>query len=310
MIACPVRDFSARASVNVGDGVVISAGGVDLVFPDLGAACGDGLGPESEGLERLVLAALRRFIREVVQHGSTSGAAGGVAPGLGGLRIACRTTVPRQVGLAGSSAVIIATLRALAAHFGLPVSPFDLAEMALATEVEDLNIAAGPMDRVIQAYERVMILDLRSPRAESSYRPLDPTLVPPLLIGWTPGGGRPSGPVHSDLRERWERGDPDVVDAMHELRHLVDRGVHALEQKDVETFADLVDQNFALRMGVTSVGERDRTMVDLARRYGAAAKLCGSGGAVLVVPRGGTDLTGLERALEGGGFDSCRPAVA
>jgi hypothetical protein len=56
-----------------------------------------------------------------------------------------------------------------------------MAEMALVTEVEDLGIAAGPMDRVIQSYEHVMLLELAGTRTEASYEVLDPGLLPPVL---------------------------------------------------------------------------------------------------------------------------------
>ena len=50
-----------------------------------------------------------------------------------GLRL--RTTIPREVGLGGSSAIVIAALRAL----GVDRPPDELARMALAVEVEDLG---------------------------------------------------------------------------------------------------------------------------------------------------------------------------
>ena len=182
--------------------------------------------------------------------------------------------------------------------------------MALATEVTDVGIAAGPMDRVIQAYEQTMVMDLVSPRSEANYHTLDASLTPPVLIAWVPTVGQPSGVTHSALRHRWEGGDEDVVETMKELRTVVDRGVAALEAGDEEAFAELVDHNFELRCRVTSVSEPDREMVSLARRLGGAAKLCGSGGAVLVVRRSGVDLADIERGFGQAGFRSCRPRVA
>src|SRR3954449_10216168 len=55
--------------------------------------------------------------------------------------------VPREVGLAGSSAIVVAVLRAVAALRGRPLAPPDLAALALAVETEDLGIAAGPQER-------------------------------------------------------------------------------------------------------------------------------------------------------------------
>ena len=299
-IACPVLNFAARVSVERSDRFSISAGGAEAEFPDLGTALDGALPAHVDDLERLVLAATRRLASALDPARLPT------AP----LAITCSTTVPRQVGLAGSSAVIIATLRALGTQWGATLPPFELSEMALATEVTDLGIAAGPMDRVIQSYERVMAMDLAPPRSESAYRTLDAGLIPPLLIAWDPRGGQSSGEAHGDLRGRWRRGDEDIVETIEELRGVVDRGLTALKAGDGAEFAQLVDYNFKLRCRVFSVSEPDREMVSLARRLGAAAKLCGSGGAVLVVPRKEADLVDLERELEVAGFQTCRSEIA
>ena len=50
------------------------------------------------------------------------------------------TTIPRQVGLAGSSAILIALLRALAIAFATPLDPLTMARLALSAEVDLLGI--------------------------------------------------------------------------------------------------------------------------------------------------------------------------
>jgi glucuronokinase len=297
VIACPVRNFVTEVSLRPAERVTISASGTSLVFDSLDAALRGPWPEEADGLEMLVLASARRLAR-------------GFDPvPTSGLSLECSTTIPRQVGLSGSSAAIIATIRVLAKHWHLALEPFDLAEMALATETEDLGIAAGPMDRVIQAYERTMVLDLAPPRTRGSYTLLKAEL-PSLLIAWTPSTGRSSDVTHSDLRSRWLSGDAHVTAVMGQLADLVPRGAEALVAGDHGAYADLVDRNFDLRCSVTDVGEVDLRMVRLARGANAAAKLCGSGGAVLVVPRTGTDLERLERSYAEAGFRTCRPRAA
>ncbi len=295
-----MRNFAARVEVLESDRFRVEGGGVPLDLADLGAALEGPIPTDVDGLERLVVAAVRRFAAAVDPE----------RPDRGPVALTCTTTIPRQVGLGGSSAVIIATIRALSARWEVTVPPFELAETALATEVEELGIAAGPLDRVIQAYEQVILMDLAPPRTEASYRVIDPSLVPPLLIAWDPAGGEPSGVTHSDLRQRWERRDEVVVETMKELRDVADRGVAAMEARDTEAFADLVDYNYELRCRVRVPTRADRAMVAVARGLGAAAKLCGSGGAVLVAPRRGLALSAIERAYAAAGFPTCRPDVA
>src|SRR5439155_3838076 len=84
--------------------------------------------------EPLLAAAFRRFARGV-----------GADPPPVSMRFT--TTIPRQVGLGGSSAIVVAGLRALCAGFGTELTPGDLAMAALEAETEELGIAAGPQDR-------------------------------------------------------------------------------------------------------------------------------------------------------------------
>lgn len=291
-LACTLRNFAARVVVEPGDAFVIAVPDVRIrLSPD------DLMDPAvslpDHGLARLVGAAWRRFLAHVVP---------GTDPGPP-MTLACTTTIPREVGLAGSSAVILATFRALAEQAGATLSPFDLAEQALATEVEDLGIAAGAMDRVIQAYGGVMVMDLAAPRSEASYRHLDRSLLPELLIAWDPQCGTSSGVAHGDLRRRWLARDPEVLAAVDALRDIVERGVRALEAGEPHALAPLFAENFAWRCRVFSVGQRDREMVTIVERAGGAAKLCGSGGAIVAVAARDGALSEVQRALVASGYE-------
>lgn len=235
-----------------------------------------------------------------------------------------KTDIPRQVGLAGSSAIIIAALRALMSWFEVTIEPAELAELALAAEVEDLGITAGPMDRVIQSYGGLMLMDLKEPRSAASYRRLSPDILPPLFLAWDPRGGACSGIAHGDLRSRWESGDPEVHRMMSDFRDLVDEGVAVLQNegggsngifregtvragKDTTALRELVNRNFEMRSRIFQISERDQQMVAIARSLHAAAKLSGSGGAVIGVPADEADLEALATAYEKTGFRMIRP---
>jgi len=246
--------------------------------------------------ERLIAAALARYARHTASPATP-------------VLVELESDIPFQVGLSGSSAIVIATLRALAALYDRPLSPFDQAELALAVEVEDLGIAAGPMDRVTQAYEGLLAMDFRSPRRPESYESLAPALLPAMLIAWHPEGGNPSGTVHSDVRERWQRGDPALQDAMRQFAALADRGRVALRDRDHPALRRAVDANFDLRSEWFPIAERDREMVELARRSGASAKQCGSGGACLIVLDAEAHAPPLIRNLEAAGYATLRPKV-
>src|SRR5437762_9942825 len=75
------------------------------------------------------------------------------------------TTIPRQVGLAGSSAIIVATLRCLLEFYEIEMPLEVQPSFVLSVEREELGIAAGLQDRVIQVYEGLVSMDCGRERA-------------------------------------------------------------------------------------------------------------------------------------------------
>lgn len=308
-IALALLDFRARVRIEPADRFELVPGDSDGVrFPSLREAlarfavvgCDDGL--------RLLRAAVCRFAGWLARLDE-------LAPDDPRLRfrMGYDTDIPRQVGLAGSSAIVVAALRALCAWFAVVIPPAELAELALAAELEDLGIAAGAMDRVIQAYGGLVCMDLAEPRSAAGYQRLDPELLPPLFVAWDPHGGESSARAHGSLRARWLAGDPEVLATIDAFRSLVDEGVAALRAGEPDRLRDLMRRNFDLRTRIFDVAQRDRGLVAIARDVGGAAKLCGSGGAVVgMAPAGDpeTALAALERRYRDAGFGFRRPRPA
>jgi glucuronokinase len=221
-----------------------------------------------------------------------------------GFRLSFATDIPRQVGLAGSSAIVVAALRALARWFGLEVGPESVAELALRAETEELGITAGPMDRVVQAHEGLLSMDFRPP---GSRERLDPAVLPALFIAWDAEPGEPSGAIHDRVRARWERGDAEVIAVVEALAALADEGAEALRTRDVTRLRRLVERNFDLRASVWGLAPRDAELAAIGRREGAAVKLAGSGGAALGVLHDEHHYDALASAYREAGF-LIRPA--
>ena len=94
------------------------------------------------GGRSLLQATLARFRR----HAKAAGPAAATSE----LSFHWRTSIPREVGLGGSSAIVIAALRALCSLYGVSITREDLPAMALSVETEGLGIEAGLQDRVAQ----------------------------------------------------------------------------------------------------------------------------------------------------------------
>ncbi|MCX7591277.1 MAG: GHMP kinase, partial [Kiritimatiellae bacterium] len=70
-----------------------------------------------------------------------------------------RSNIPHMVGLAGSSAIITAGLRALMAFYGVTIPKPEQANLILSVELNELGISAGLQDRVAQVYQGLVYMD-------------------------------------------------------------------------------------------------------------------------------------------------------
>jgi len=295
-IAFTFRDFAARVSVEPARRV--EAAGA-LLGPRLRDAVAPGVAGRQHGASALLGASLKTLADRIPRLRELAGD--------DGARLHVASDVPRQVGLGGSSAIVIAALRALSAWFGLALEPAVVAELAWRAETDELGIAAGPMDRVVQAHEGLLAMDFGGPWTHVA---LDPACLPPIFIAWDPEPGRDSGTVHGPVRARWERGEPDVVAVVAELGRLAAEGVDVLRRRDAGRLSRLVERNFELRAQVWGLDPRDAELVDIGRRRGAAVKLAGSGGAVVGVVRDEQQGATVAEAYRDAGRGFLRPRVA
>ncbi len=200
------------------------------------------------------------------------------------------TTIPRQLGLAGSSALVIGTIKALMDFYGLNDHQIPLAlqpKLALSVETDELGITAGLQDRVVQVYGGLVCMDFSEQYmfevGHGRYERVDMALLPRLYLAYA---SRPSdsGRIHSTVRFRFDQGDPKVVQGMRHLAALTDAARRALEARDYEALGKLMDENFDTRRrmyGDECLGYANLRMVELARSLGLPAKFPGSGGAIV-----------------------------
>ncbi|KAG2200433.1 hypothetical protein INT46_002066 [Mucor plumbeus] len=234
-----------------------------------------------------------------------------------GFRMMFETNIPRQVGLAGSSAIITALWKMLSLFYGVTQKqiPLELqASLVLKVEWEELGIAAGLQDRVIQAFGGLVYMDFDREYMEKhghgKYQSLDVNLLPKLWLAYV-ADPDDSGKVHSAVKQRFLNGDKEIIDAMQKFASFTEQARQSLEANDHKGFAQLMSNNFNLRRetyGDAVVGASNLRMIQLARNYNCAAKFPGSGGAVVGMWNGenpeneSKDLLQLRRALESEGF--------
>jgi len=257
---------------------------------------------------RLVKATIKRFVEHCQARGIT----------LHDRKFSVRyqTTIPRQVGLAGSSAIIVAMLRCLMEFYDVQLPLEVQPTLVLSVEQEELGITVGLQDRVIQVYEGLVYMDFDKSRERVvdglrcyRYEPLDPSLLPPLYVAHHETLGEPTEVFHNNIRERFRQGDPKVVEAMACFAALAADGREALLARDAPRLARLMDRNFDTRRGIYRLPQWQIDMIETARGCGASAKFAGSGGAILGTYDGDEMFESLRARLGAIGSRTIKPQV-
>lgn len=196
-----------------------------------------------------------------------------------------RSNIPHRVGLAGSSAIITACLRALLQFYQVKIKKPVMADFVLKVETEELGISAGLQDRVVQVYEGLVYMDfdrkIMEEKGHGIYQNIDISLLPPLYIAFLKNVSEGSEIFHNNIRERFDRGEELVVDAMKFWAELTSQARDCLLEKKPEKLAELINQNFDKRRSIYKISSQNLEMIDVARSTGASAKFSGSGGAIV-----------------------------
>jgi glucuronokinase len=207
------------------------------------------------------------------------------------------STIPRQVGLAGSSAIVTATIRALMKFYKVDIPIELLPSIVLRTETQELGITAGLQDRVIQAYEGCVYMDfdkkLLAEKNHGRYERLTPRILDNLYIAYKVELGKVSGAVLNDIRSRYDRGDREVIDTLQEIASLADKGRAPLLAGDTGVLNELINRNFDLRRKIMKISESNLAMIITARSCGASSSFTGSGGSIIGLYSNNETLTKL-----------------
>lgn len=227
------------------------------------------------------------------------------------LRIDFETRIPFGSGIAGSTALLTAMLRGLAAWREETPSPYELAEQVRRTEREALGVACGWVDSYLCSFGGLRCVDLRgkecafaTPGAPfatvEDLAPFVPSL--PFVLGFT-GIAHHSGSVHAPIRARWEQRDPVVVRGYERVAAIAREGKTALLRADWPQLGALMNENHAIQRDFGGSGEPNEKLIEAALRAGAlGAKLAGAGGGGTIVALWpDADAAPLERALRSAG---------
>jgi len=221
--------------------------------------------------------------------------------------------IPHGVGLAGSSAIITACLRALMAFYGVSIPKYIQANLILAAESAELHIPAGLQDRVIQVYEGLVYMDFAREIIEKQgygyYEPMDPKLLPRLYIAYRDDLSEPTEKFHNNIRQRFDQGEKRVVDAMRFWADLTDKAKCCLLDGRLDKIGSLLDAGFDKRRQIYRIANENIRMVEAARSTGASATFTGSGGAIVGMYEDDEMFTNLRKALRKLNINVFKPKI-
>lgn len=228
----------------------------------------------------------------------------------------------RKFGLGSSAAVTVATVRALAAFYGLPLTEMELFKLALIASDEVQRSGSGgdiaasmfggwiaytSFDRGWLREQRfdVPIRDLISMDWPGlSVRPLTPPRELGLLVGWT-GTPASTSRLVGDVQARKGLQGTHYTEFLSRSEHCVEGLVGAFSAGDTAGILTRITENRRLlnqlseHTGIVIETPQLTRLVEAAVRAGAAAKSSGAGGGdcgIVLCDRGSTDLEEIELA--------------
>jgi galactokinase/mevalonate kinase-like predicted kinase len=239
----------------------------------------------------------------------------------GPIRVDWSTDIPRSSGLAGSTALLAATLACVlkARHeepnLEDPQARVDLAELVRDIERHEAGVMCGYQDAYMVVHGDLQLMDFcgkhpadAGPSGTLKQIKFDGEL--PFLLVST-GVERLSGSVHGPMAERWLKGERAVVQAMHRLTQMAPLAADMLQQRNLGALAELMNVNQRLIAELGGSGEAIDTLIERCRSHGAlAAKLAGAGmgGTVIALTE---EPDSLQSKLSEDGYSRfIRPAVS
>ncbi len=301
-----IREFGSEVTLFESPELVIEPNERDhSVFPSIGALAKDVRQFGYYGGIRLLKASVKRFFEYCQQQGYPLHERN--------FTLRYSSTIPSQVGMAGSSAIITACWRALMQFYGIEIPKPLLPSLILSVENDELGIPAGLQDRVIQSYEGLVFMDFNRASIEKVgygiYEELDPALLPNVYVAYTTQLSEGTEVFHNDIRGRWKRGEREVVSAMYQWANLAQRVRDMIVSGRGHEMGPLLNENFELRRRLYKISDGNVQMVEVARDCGASAKFTGSGGAIVGTYEDEAMFQKLKDNLEPLGMGIIKPTV-
>ncbi len=276
-ISIPIKNFAATIDIKPSDTLKVTPLPSDLFeYGSLPELIEDIDINGYYGGFRIIKAGIKKFYEYVIEND--------IAIRDKNFSIKYSSNIPRQVGLAGSSAIITSVVKALVKFYDVEISNEILPNVILKAETEELGISAGLQDRVVQVYGCPVFMDFDKDYMDQNehgkYVPLDNVSLPNLYLAYKTTLTH-EATAHNNVRALWDSGDRKVIKTLDAIAKNAEEGMRLLKKGDIESFNSCIDKNFELRKIIYPIHPENEKMISVARKQGATSKFPGSGGAVI-----------------------------
>ena len=204
----------------------------------------------------------------------------------GNVEIVSVADVPAGTGLGSSGTFLVGLLHALYAFKRQPVAAETLAREAVEIEMERLGEPVGKQDQYIAAHGGLLCQEYRQDGSVdlSPLRLREEVLLElrDSLMMFFAGKTRAAADLLQDQKKRSEQGDPEMIERLHEVKHLGREIKSVLESGNIHGFGELMHRHWLSKRSRSKGMSSDRIdkLYNLARDKGGATggKLVGAGG--------------------------------
>ncbi|MGO8949664.1 MAG: GHMP kinase [Ktedonobacterales bacterium] len=201
-----------------------------------------------------------------------------------GFDLMVHSDAPPGSGLGASSAMIVALVGVLKEYGNLPLTDYEVADLACHIEREELGIQGGLQDQYAATFGGCNYIEFLSDRTIVNPLKISPDVINELqynlLLAYT-GTMRLSGHIIQDQVDRYERREPETMEALRELKRLTTEMKNALLRRELRDFGELLHQEWMHKKKVSSKisGAQLDELYNAAREHGAlGGKVTGAGG--------------------------------
>jgi hydroxymethylglutaryl-CoA reductase len=221
------------------------------------------------------------------------------------IQIEIYSNVPKAMGLGGSAATAVATIRAMNLHFRLGLNDSEVNSLAFECEKVAHGTPSG-VDNTVATYGHFLLYRAGNP---AEIRQVQVKQAIPLVIGMTHIESLTAKTVRR-VRQAWRKNKTLYDEIFSGIDRLVLEGVKAVEHGDLEQLGDLMNVCQGL-LGALQVSSPElETLIEIARDNGAlGAKLTGGGGGGSIIALCPDSSQRVIKAMQDAGYQAMEVLV-